>query len=504
MHPLQTHLHLFSDPYAYSGPYKGQFPHGYGTHQQNDEIYTGALQQGLRHGYGQLAAPAYTYQGAFRANAPIGEGKLLTADAEIRANFDRDFTAADAVLRFRSGENFIGDTTGGRVGKSGKYQGFGEFYDGDFACGQFCGRGTLICDQFSYEGDFLNGLRHGSGKLNCNSKNLTYVGSFRNDQKCGFGVEKCPEFEFRGEFRSGQMLSGTVMYQDGSTYEGAFLDGLRCGPGVIRTSQNVRLEGEFQKDEIISGEVTCAQYSYRGALRDFQMNGQGVYKRNSEIFTGSFKNDEIVSGTYRNTKENTFYTGQFRNFRFSGKGVLQTLKGTLTGTFSDNKAQGFCKFSSQDQKIRFQGHYRGGKRNGEGFLEQPGYSYTGQWKDDFQNGYGVETKTGGNVFQGQFEHGDRVYGVGKKEVIDISPDRIFSQESRPQKASFRKMSSSRDVSNLSVNTNCNSIFHSVNNLSQCSRFRSKVQPSNLALMPQQSVCPGISEVKQTAKRWRRQ
>lgn len=54
---------------------------------------------------------------------------------------------------------------------------------------------------------------------------------------------------FVGEYVNGQMTNGKMIYQDGSTYEGGWADGMRHGRGKCVFTDESIYEGEFREGE---------------------------------------------------------------------------------------------------------------------------------------------------------------------------------------------------------------------------------------------------------------
>ena len=77
------------------------------------------------------------------------------------------------------------------------------------------------------EGEFLHGKLSGFGRGIDGDE--FYVGEYKAD-------------EYDGE--------GTVVYLDGSSYQGAFKDGMKHGPGKLTTSDGKSKEGKWREDQL--------------------------------------------------------------------------------------------------------------------------------------------------------------------------------------------------------------------------------------------------------------
>ena len=100
-----------------------------------------------------------------------------------------------------------------------------------------------------YEGDWKHGRWTGRGRLSNGDGDL-YEGELRNDHKHGKGTMRFADGRvFVGEYINGQMIEGKMTYQDGSTYEGSWVDGMRHGRGKCVFTDESIYEGEFREGE---------------------------------------------------------------------------------------------------------------------------------------------------------------------------------------------------------------------------------------------------------------
>lgn len=60
----------------------------------------------------------------------------------------------------------------------------------------------------------------------------------------------------------------------------------------------------------------------------------------------------------------------------------------------------------------YSGQIKLGRITGYGMFENCGSAdYVGEWKNEYQNGYGVESFSDGSSFKGQFENGKKIRGT---------------------------------------------------------------------------------------------
>jgi len=156
---------------------------------------------------------------------------------------------------------------------------------------------------------------------------------------------------------------------DGVSYVGQVSDGKRQGLGVVEFSSGERQAGDFQDDRLNGlGTVRFADDTrYAGQWRDGQASGLGAREK---------------PGVER--AEGNFVAG-----RLEGLGVRRTLSEPATvqsGEFRADLLEGPGVETVGDQ--RYEGGFRGGKRNGYGQVTSAdGKVQSGRWED----GKAVET-----------------------------------------------------------------------------------------------------------------
>lgn len=102
----------------------------------------------------------------------------------------------------------------------------------------------------------------------------TYEGQYLRGHRCGFGTSVFKDgSSYNGEWVFDKIQGhGRILYSSGEKYIGRFKDGLFHGDGILSCE----------------GEVV-----YSGSFRDGKKHGFGLFKCNEkEIFEGNFSNDE--------------------------------------------------------------------------------------------------------------------------------------------------------------------------------------------------------------------
>jgi len=128
-----------------------------------------------------------------------------------------------------------------------------------------------------YEGDWKHGRWTGQGRLSNGDGDL-YEGELRNDHKHGHGTMRFADGRvFVGEYVNGQMVQGKMTYQDGSTYEGGWMDGMRHSRGRCVFTDRSIYDGEFKEGEFHGfGKMEWSDGGwYEGEWWNGEMHGQG-------------------------------------------------------------------------------------------------------------------------------------------------------------------------------------------------------------------------------------
>ena len=136
----------------------------------------------------------------------------------------------------------------------------------------------------SWTGGCTGNIANGRGSVIWKT-DTHYVETYTGDVKDGF-------YNGRGSWR----------YEDGSHYDGDFVNNLHTGTGIFTNAENVRYDGGFKEDA----------FDGPGRLR---LGG-------GPLIEGVFVNDNLTSGT-ETFGSGLKYEGTFVNFQAAGKGKLQ-------------------------------------------------------------------------------------------------------------------------------------------------------------------------------------
>jgi len=350
---------MLQDNVLYEGAVFAGIPHGYGKAQYaNGNIYEGNWNRGKRNGHGKTTYPnGKQWEGEYQNNRPWdGNGTIYTT------------TSSGVTLA----------------------------YEGAYAGGMPNGFGKKEYTDAVFEGEWTDGKRNGRGKLTWNAGGQ-WEGEYQNDRFWdGSGTVYIKDSDgvtlrYEGEYKNGKRNGfGKMRYTD-SSYEGQWVDNMRSGPGKLIWDNGGQWEGDFQNDIPWEGSGT-------------------IYSKDSNGFTLRYE------GEYKNGKRNGFGKREYARCVFEGQWVDGTRNGPgkLTwndggqweGDFKDNSpwnGSGTIYIQkSNEERLRFDGEHKDGKRTGFGKMQYPDCVYEGQWVNDQRQGSGKLIWHDGSQWEGNF------------------------------------------------------------------------------------------------------
>jgi len=237
------------------------FPHGNGKAvYASGASYVGGFVHGRRHGYGEYyysdESTLLSYKGHWNKGSENGLGETIWRD-----------------------EGY--ESWGGR---------FVKYHFGEYKSGSMTGQGSYLDSERSiiYQGGLLKGERHGQG----------FVVAFDGDSL----------FSLNGNFRNGLANGqGKIIYSDGSTYEGGFLDGDYHGLGILTDDLSSSVKHGLFTNNALNGKGKHIQYDSDGNVAftneinflDGDMHGNGkVTFDDGQIFSV-----EYINGVYEGSLE---------------------------------------------------------------------------------------------------------------------------------------------------------------------------------------------------------
>ncbi|MBR1765865.1 MAG: hypothetical protein IJ745_02345 [Bacteroidales bacterium] len=152
----------------------------------------------------------------------------------------------------------------------------GDRYEGDWKKGIIDGEGTYIYAQggYSYTGHWVKGNIKGHGTFRFNNGNV-----------------------MEGDWTAMGTGTGSLIFPDGTRYDGPFVNGAPQGQGVKIWADGTRYEGSFVQGHLCGqGSIVWADGShYEGAWLNDQYEGEGTYTDAAgEVVKGRFHAGNLV------------------------------------------------------------------------------------------------------------------------------------------------------------------------------------------------------------------
>ncbi|MBQ7416154.1 MAG: TIR domain-containing protein [Oscillospiraceae bacterium] len=184
-----------------------------------------------------------------------------------------------------------------------------------------------------------------------------------------------------------------IHYENGATYEGETVNGVRWGKGKY-TSEN----GHIYEGDYVNGRRTGkGRYSwsdnsyYEGDFLDGDFHGKGrrVW-RNGNVHEGDYVKDKRTGKGKLMWPSGSVYEGDFIEDKRTGKGKYTWPSGNYyEGDFVDGDFQGKGRFVWHDGDV-YEGDFAKDKRTGKGKYSWPnGDVYEGDFLDGIRTGHGV-------------------------------------------------------------------------------------------------------------------
>mmetsp|Transcript_25000 Transcript_25000/g.43868 ORF Transcript_25000/g.43868 Transcript_25000/m.43868 type:complete len:420 (+) Transcript_25000:559-1818(+) len=258
------------------------------------------------------------------------------------------------------------------------------------------GEGLLEPSDTIEKGEKLNGkaTMHFSGKVSS-----VYSGDWADGRREGFGTLTWANGNIYEGFWENDMMHGhgKFTWGEGSVYSGRFIKGKKTGYGKELSSDGDSYEGEWHEDA---------------------MSGSGTYYwKRYGVYTGEMLSD-LSHGLGTNSwPDGCTYTGEWAFDDLEGQGELKREWGVeASGLFRKGIPFGYCSLASE-QAIKYEGFCINYTQTLFGTLVVPGnYSYTGSFRENEFNGYGVFVQDG-VTYEGEFQDG-KLHGKARVTQAD--------------------------------------------------------------------------------------
>jgi len=268
--------------------------------------------------------------------------------------------------------------------------------------------------------------KNGKGKTVFRN-NITYEGFLK------FGIlnNENPEEPCKINFPDGTIYTGTVINNE-LTGEGKYIfdDGSTYEGSILNGLRHGK--GTFKSNDGIY---------YEGEWLNGLKHGKGKTIIGNMELEGEYIND-VLNGKCRiKWKTGNLFDGKLQNNKMIGNGymVWKNKKEKYTGMWKDNLQDGFgihiwydSKNDNKYLRDRYIGEWKEGKRNGYGkFYYSNGNIYEGYWKNNNKEGFGILYYNDRTKFIGTFKN-DNIFEVNneKKKKEDLKKSKVVKDNKK--------------------------------------------------------------------------
>ena len=248
---------------------EGNCNNGYGVYKFKDgSVFNGKFVKSKFQGYGKMKySNGNVYEGEWRNDLRSGKGVLKYVNGDnYSGHFKDNVFWGSGVYRYNTGDRYDGNWVNNVAHGKGKYIFTDdEKYEGDFFKGEFEGVGAFYyADGSIFIGNWKNSKRNGEGKLHYKD-GRKIAGIWREDkmidEQNGYTNVSSAISADNGGYENNSSIrkrfwkdcnnshchneTGQLNYQDGSIWQGEFLDGQPNGTGVLKYADGNKYEGEI-------------------------------------------------------------------------------------------------------------------------------------------------------------------------------------------------------------------------------------------------------------------
>ena len=277
-------------------------------------------------------------------------------------------------------------------------------------------------DQLIFEGELRDGIRYRGKEYKDNE--IIFEGEYKDDKRWnGKGIEydSGDRIIFEGDYREGKKWKGKGNdynsygklifkreYDNGMIIKEIEynIKGIKIFEGELKNSEKYKgkkynnlgeliFEGEFKNNQRFEGKAKNNLYEFTYINGKIESKNIAIYDYiNHELFIGEYKEGEKYNGILRT---------YFDEINYILKREVEVKEGNINGKGKEYYG---------NQKLKYEGNYKNGKKNGEGILYYrfSGYiNYVGNFKDGKKEGQGKEFDNWGNlIYEGLFSNDEIV------------------------------------------------------------------------------------------------
>ena len=279
----------------------------------------------------------------------------------------------------------------------------GDKYVGQFKDGEFCGQGTFTwADGRKYVGEWKDGKQNGRGTVTMLDI-ISAIGEWKNGYPWNAMCEHYRynrRWEYTGKIENGETIGqGSIICysgnDEGSEYKGGFKGLFQFhGHGTMIWADGSKYDGQW-KDNDYHGqgiEIWADGSKYVGLWVKGKKTGQGtMIWANGSKYVGQWKDDEFQGQGTFTYADGSKYVGQWVNSQKCGQGTYTWPNGNkYVGRWSGDtmNGQGTMTFGRNQPWIRSTGVFRNGTMV-SGTLVRTNGTFVGEW---YENGNAKSVK----------------------------------------------------------------------------------------------------------------
>ncbi|XP_036790562.1 junctophilin-1 isoform X2 [Oncorhynchus mykiss] len=319
----------------------------------------------------------------------------------------------------------------------------GNMYHGYWSQGKRHGLGVETKGKWIYRGEWSHGFKGRYGLRQSHNTPARYDGTWSNGLQDGYGIET---------------------YGDGGSYQGQWMGGMRHGYGV--------------RQSVPYGMATLIQSPLRtslASLRSEQSNGSVLQDLSGDTPTGgrggfvlNFHSDgEVVTGKKKKGlfRHGSLFGSLRRLHKSESKSSISSKRSSARSDaamsrISSSDADANSTVSLGDGELpeedllfedhvdattteTYTGEWKNDKRNGFGVSERSnGMKYEGEWLNNKRHGYGCTTFPEGNKEEGKYKNNVLVRGI-RKQLIPLKNPKTKEKVDRAVEGARRAGATSR-------------------------------------------------------------
>ncbi len=175
---------------------------------------------------------------------------------------------------------------------------------------------------------------------------------------------------------------GTYVWANGNSYTGNWSNGRMAGKGTFCNRKGIVTKGSWSGDELLKVDTSYNFIQlagmFTGTLKENKKSGTGkYYLSDGSIIEGKWENNQIAGNAKITSLNGNIYEGEIKDSVASGKGKTTYINGaTYEGAYENGMPNGKGKYFRMIEEFK---------------LAYKREFYEGNWKDGFEDGYGVYT-----------------------------------------------------------------------------------------------------------------